>query len=68
MQAEAVLEGEQHGAALRRIADAYPGQDFRDQGAARPQALGELGTAALGAGGEQDELDMQVLNRVAMRR
>ena len=59
VQPEAVLEGEQHGAALRGIGEADPGQDLGDQGAARAQALGELRAAALGAGGEQDQLDMQ---------
>ena len=41
------------------IGDIDTGQDLRDQGAPRPQALGELGPAAFGAGGEQDQLDMQ---------
>ena len=59
VQAETILESEQHGAALRRVADTDPGQDLGDQGAAHAQPLGKLGTPPLGARGEQDQLDMQ---------
>src|SRR5215212_12186487 len=59
MQPKTVLEGKQHGAALRGNGEADPGQDLGDQGTARAQAFGELRAAALGTGSEQDQLDMQ---------
>jgi len=59
MQSEAIFQGEQHGTALRRIAEADARQDLGDQGAAGAQALGELGPPLLRASGEQDQLDMQ---------
>ena len=59
MEAEAVLQRQDHGARPRRVGDIGSGQDLRDQGAPGPQALGELGPAAGGAGGEQDQLHVQ---------
>jgi len=43
----------------RRIGDVDARQHLRHQGAPGAQALGELGPAALGAGGEQDQLHVQ---------
>ena len=59
MEAEAIFQGEQHGARPGGVGDIDSGKDFRDQGAPGAQALGEFGSSTFGAGGEQDQLHVQ---------
>jgi len=66
MEAEAVLERQQHRAGPGRVdglatagGSIRGSDDVGDQGAARAQALGELGTPLLGSGHVEDQLHVE---------